>query len=73
MPEMRCKKAMWDGFGMPAGLCGNPAYGDNSARLKETETDYEYPNNRRSKFTPLTMACPRHGGPDDPAILSEGE
>ena len=48
----KCAKPMWDGMGMPAGFCDEPAYGRQSPIL---------PNVYCSG-----LACPRHGGPQQP-------
>ena len=44
----RCRKAMWWGWGGPAGLCGKDAYG---------------PTAKGSSHYPQSWACPAHGGP----------
>lgn len=51
--EMRCQQAMWWGYGAPAGVCGEPAYGPAS----HMRTDPKY-------WTCAEIArCPKHGGP----------
>ena len=51
--EMRCRKAMWSGYGMPAGLCNEPAYGPE-AHMRDKD---EYWTEER------IARCPQHGGP----------
>ncbi len=43
-----CHKAMWYGWGGPAGCCDKPAYGPTPLGWKRM---------------PLIWACPSHGGP----------
>lgn len=44
----KCSKPMWDGYGMPAGFCDEPAYG---------------PQNHKVPKAAPELACRRHGGP----------
>ena len=51
--KMLCRKAMWSGYGTPAGTCDEPAYG---------------PQKEMRDFQGGWMAheiarCPKHGGP----------
>jgi hypothetical protein len=55
---MKCQKAMWYGWGGPAGVCGEQAYGPASK-------DSEYPW--------LMQACPAHGGPRPKDVAHEGD
>lgn len=51
----KCSKPMWDGHGMPAGFCDEPAYGRQTAEGKR----------RSGKYVPA-LACLHHGGPSRP-------
>ena len=48
----KCSKPMWDGYGMPAGFCDEPAYGEQTEENRKVNTSY----------IPF-LACPCHGGP----------
>lgn len=50
----KCSKPMWSDFGMPAGFCDKPAYGETT----------EEGRRRYSKYISY-LACPRHGGPTE--------
>lgn len=52
---LRCQQALWWGYGAPAGVCGEPAYG-NYVGLPRL-------NNQELWFTKQTARCPNHGGP----------
>jgi hypothetical protein len=54
--KLRCHKAMWWGTGMPAGLCGEPAY-----------TNEIHPNSLAMLLCQTIARCPQHGGFDIPA------
>jgi len=45
----KCSKPMWDGMGMPAGFCDEPAYGPQNPILPDVYC--------------AGLACIRHGGP----------
>ena len=59
----KCSKPMWDGFGMPAGFCDAPAYGNQTKEGRE----------RFNRYVPA-LACYGHGGPEAPvrAEVSDG-
>lgn len=46
-----CRRALWDGFGTPAGICGEPAY-----------TDEIHPNSLAMILCDQVGRCPKHGG-----------
>lgn len=52
---LRCQKALWFGYGAPAGVCGEKSYGNyvGLPRLR----------NQEIWFTPQTARCPKHDGP----------
>jgi hypothetical protein len=51
--KMRCRKAMWFGYGAPAGHCDEPAYGPEKHMR-------DWPGG----WTEAGIArCPNHGGP----------
>src|SRR5260370_38073940 len=56
-----CRVPMWWGDGMPAGLCGEPAFGPGIRVQWDCGRKFE-----RDVF----MACPQHGGPPLPEKLS---
>jgi len=51
--EMRCRKAMWWGYGNPAGLCNAPAYGPEK-HMRDSDDHWKSAEIAR---------CPLHGGP----------
>lgn len=51
--KMLCRKAMWSGFGTPAGICGAPAYGPEPHMRDRDEYWTE----------PKIARCHLHGGP----------
>ena len=51
--KLRCHKPLWWGTGMPAGLCGKPAF-----------TDEIHPNSIAMMLCRDTARCPAHGGFD---------
>lgn len=54
----RCSKAMWWGYGAPAGTCDEPAWsGQIKGRYGEWINGYWYELSVGGEF-----ACPRHGG-----------
>lgn len=64
----RCRVAMWMG-GLPAGLCGEAAYGHQLPERVLWAT-------RSMLHVPLCVGhcCPKHGGPqaDEPRIFADG-
>lgn len=51
--NMACQKAMWTGFGAPAGVCGAPAYMSDAQ-----------PNSISHMLSHECARCPKHGGFD---------
>ena len=51
--KMTCRKAMWSGYGTPAGHCDAPAYGPECLMRDKPEW----------WTSPGIARCPRHGGP----------
>lgn len=49
----RCRKAMWFGWGGPAGTCDEPAYGPDTA-IKDPGI---------LRYATEVFRCPLHGGP----------
>lgn len=75
LPEGRCRKPMWWGTGMPAGHCGEPSWGNNYNHPRRTNPmDWNVPHGKEmSRYHPLPLACPKHGGPPDPALQEADE
>lgn len=65
----RCRVPMWWGYGAPAGLCGETAFGHQLPRALLAETrghsDWPYCNGH---------CCPMHGGPQEgePIVFQDG-
>jgi len=66
-PEGPCRKPMWDGYGAPAGHCGEDSWGESERKYQSPE--YEH----GQEYWPMHLqrACPKHGGrpkPSEPPI-----
>jgi len=66
----KCRTAMFWGYGSPAGLCGEEAYGPQLPMdlLKEMHGPFHHPS-----FC-IGPCCPSHGGPrkGDPIVFQDG-
>ena len=49
--KLHCHKAMWSGYGTPAGTCDEPAFSDDI-----------HPNTVAMMLCAETARCPKHGG-----------
>jgi hypothetical protein len=59
---LRCQKAMWFGYGGPAGVCGEKAYGNFIG--KDSPARWPQPAKHKQMWlSPQTARCPNHGGP----------
>lgn len=61
----KCSVPMWWGYGMPAGFCDKPAYGNQleTCRYRDINGNLHRAGDRPITFS---LACPAHGGPETP-------
>lgn len=57
--KFRCRKPLWFGYGGPAGLCGEEAYGSEI-----------HPNSMSMLLSSECARCPKHGGFDVGAVAA---